>query len=68
MPINPTFKTSPFQVDDIDDGDENSGSNDDEDGSSENDMRADEEAWIRRLGTFAESVKQFFIMRTKADQ
>ena len=44
VPINPTFKTSPFQVDDIDDGDENSGSNDDEDGSSENDMRADEEA------------------------
>jgi len=32
------------EVDDVDDGDENSGSNDDEDGSSENDVRAEEEA------------------------
>ena len=29
---------------DVDDGDENSGGNDDEDGSSENDVRAEEEA------------------------
>ena len=39
-----TEKVITGEVDDVDDGDENSGSNDDEDGSSENDMRADEEA------------------------